>query len=282
MHLIFKFKGLEKKFRPMKKFYTLLTLTFITLLAAGQRSNIVLGYLYSTPQAAMKDGWNQAHGLQMAYLWDVGESRKFSLGPQLGFGSYANNTSEQHYSFQGAPPTITTASLHSALSNFGLTGRYHPLGQAQKRISPFAEVQSGYQNMRSSISFPDPTDMSDCPAHEQTNVVSNGTMYGSLGGGIQIAFGKAKGNARNHLELSARSVFGGQIEYANMNRLYNHPNLTSPTVRGQSANERPLLLNFVNIGTNELHEHTVAELYNHPLRMWQFNINWVIKLRNNN
>lgn len=99
---------------------------------------------------------------------------------------------------------------------------------------------------------------------------------------MQVAFGKNPARARIFLEFQAKTVFGGKTEYANMNCLYNHPNLTSPNVRGQTNTERPMLVNFVNVGTNELHEHTVAEIYNHPLRMWQFNINWVIKLRNNN
>jgi hypothetical protein len=264
----------------MKKLYAIVFFMAICSVATAQNS-LVMGYQFSIPQNQMKEGWNQAHGANMAYLVGVGKGQKFSVGGQLGFGQYGRDKNEQHYSFRGASATIVTASVWSQFTNFGVIGRYQPIGE--KRVTPFAEILAGYMLAQSRISIANPNVIGDddCVAHErdQWALSSDGTIYGALGAGLQIALGKPSQKMKHGIEIQARSVFGGQIEYANMNRLYNHPDLTNPAnSRGQSPNERPIIANFINVGTNEQHEHTVAELYKHPLQMWQFNINWVLKL----
>lgn len=255
----------------------------ITCYLANAQATLVIGYQYNTPQQQMKTGWGHAHGANFAYLFELGKEKKFHLGAQLGFGQFGTNSVEQQYSFRGGAPTITTATLWSQFTNFGAIGRYLPI--QGKRITPFAEFQTGYMLAQSRISVANPAIIDDdgCVTHETEDwsLQSDGTIYGAIGAGFQINFGKNVQKSRHSLEIQAKTVFGGEIEYANMKRLYNHPDLTNPNARAATPNERPLLASFLHVGTNEQHQHIVAELYTHPLRMWQLNINYAMRFGKN-
>jgi p-aminobenzoyl-glutamate transporter AbgT len=68
------------------------------------------------------------------------------------------------------------------------------------------------------------------------------------------------------------------MEYANMNRLYNHAEVTGNPMPDPEMGETPLMVTFINASTSQQHMHTVAELYNHPLRMVQIQLQYVVRM----
>jgi hypothetical protein len=149
-----------------------------------------------------------------------------------------------------------------------------------KKFSPFAEIQGGYLGMFSDLYIEDPRDPLGCRPLESNTLVSSGSLFFALGGGIQLYLGQGKkdGKQKHLLELSARTLWGGEMEYANMNRLYNHAEVTGNPMPDPEMGETPLMVTFINASTSQQHMHTVAELYNHPLRMVQIQLQYVVRM----
>lgn len=254
--------------------YCLLASTFLF----AQKHEFGIGYQLSLPRQMMEKGWNNGHGLNMDYFFHPKTIKGFSIGTHLGYGSYASQSQPQVYRFIDGTITHTTVDLSSSIASGSLSARFAPW--VSKKVSPFAEVQGGYMGMFSNLYIQDPADPLGCRALESTTLVNSGSLFYALGGGIQVYIGKSKDKPKNiHLlELSARTLWGGEMEYANMNRLYNHADVTSNPMTDPEMGETPLMVTFINASTSQQHMHTVAELYNHPLRMVQIQLQYVFRL----
>jgi hypothetical protein len=258
----------------MKKLYMFLFASVLVLSVSAQLNEFGIGYQLSLPQLKMKDGWSSGHGIQLSYFRHFKEADWLSVGTNIGIGSYAMKNQPQQYRFSDGTITNTTATLSSSLGSAALAVRLSPL--AGKKAMPFIEIQGGNFWMHSTLFIADPTDPLGCRALENKTLVKSGTMFASAGAGLQLLLGKGKKNDLHFLEISARSLFGNNLEYANMNRLYHdHTSVTNPTP--EAPNEKPLVVRFINVTTNVQHEHTVAELYNHPLRVLQFNVQYAYR-----
>lgn len=262
----------------MKKNYFLLFTLLASLHVFAQKHEFGIGYQLSLPRQMMEKGWNNGHGLNLDYFFHPKTVKGLSLGTQLGYGLYASQSQPQQYKFSDGTITNTTVDLSSSIASASLSARFAPW--VSKKISPFAEIQGGYLGMFSDLYIEDPTDPLGCRALESNTLVSSGTLFYALGGGIQVFIGKSKDNPKNiHLlELSARTLWGGEMEYANMNRLYNHADVTGNPMPDPETGEKPLMVTFINASTSQQHMHTVAELYNHPLHMLQIQLQYVFRL----
>lgn len=257
----------------MKKLYFLLFLQALAFAVFAQANEFGLGYQLSLPQSEMKNGWNAGHGIQLSYFRHFEKAKWLSVGGNFGIGGYAMETQPQEYMFRDGTITNTDVILSSSLGSAALSTRMTAF--TSKTVMPFVELQSGYFWMYSSLYIEDPSDPFGCKALESKTLVNSGTFFGSVGGGVQILLGKANYRGRHLLEMGARSVFGNNLEYANMNRIYNDHEVTSEPLPAKG--EKPLMVTFINVSTNEQHEHSVAELYNHPLRALQFNVQYAYR-----
>ncbi len=258
----------------MKKLYLLSFFAIAFFGTQAQLNEFGVGYQLSLPQLTMKEGWNAGHGIQLSYFRHFKEADWLSAGTNIGIGSYAMKNQPQQYRFSDGSITNTTAALSSSIASAALAVRLSSFDD--KKIRPFVELQGGHFWMYSTLFIEDPTDPLGCRALENRTLVKSGTMFASAGAGFQFLFGKGSKKDLHFLEISARSLFGNNLEYANMKRLYhNHTLATNPTTA--SPGERPLVLTFINVTTNAQHEHTVAELYNHPLRVLQFNVQYAYR-----
>ncbi len=259
----------------MRKFYFFLPFCLLAAATFGQRNEWQTGYQLSLPTAEMRNGWNTGHGLHGSYYRHITKAKGLSIGADVGFGNYATKMQPQQYRFPDGSITNTTARLNSSLGNIGLGVRYQPV--ALGIIYPFAELQAGYFWMNSSIYIEDPSDPLGCRALENRNLVNSGTAYWAPGAGFQIQLNKKQASRRTALEFRARYLRGGEMEYANMKRLYHNQDQTGNQTANRGNGEAPLRVTFVNVTTNEQHQHTVAELYNHPLRALQFNVTYSVR-----
>jgi hypothetical protein len=262
----------------MKKLYLSTFILMASRFVFAQKHEFGIGYQLSLPRQMMEKGWNNGHGLNMDYFFHPKTVKGFSIGTHLGYGSYASQSQPQEYRFIDGTITYTNVNLSSSIASGSLSARYAPL--ISKKFSPFAEIQGGYLGMFSDLYIEDPRDPLGCRPLESNTLVSSGSLFFALGGGIQLYLGQGKkdGKQKHLLELSARTLWGGEMEYANMNRLYNHAEVTGNPMPDPEMGETPLMVTFINASTSQQHMHTVAELYNHPLRMVQIQLQYVVRM----
>ncbi len=258
----------------MKKLYLSAIVLMVSTIGFAQQHEFGIGYQLSLPRQMMEKGWNSGHGLNMDYFFHFKKVKGFSLGTHLGYGSYASQSQPQEYKFSDGTITQTTVDLSSSIASGSLSARYAPF--IHKKVSPFAEIQGGYMDMFSDLYIEDPKDPLGCRALESNTLINSGSLFYAVGGGLQVYIGKSEKN-KHLLELSARTLWGGEMEYANMNRLYNHADVTGNPMPEAEMGEKPLMVTFINASTSQQHMHRVAELYTHPLRMLQIQLQYVIR-----
>lgn len=264
-------------------------LSTVCLLTAGllwaQPNALHIGYQGSLPQGMMKNGWNSGHGLHMGYSRAVKGLPELSFGGTMGYGLYASKRQPQQYVFRDGSITNTHVNLSSSLYSFAGTTRYTFL--PRQPITPFVEVQAGIFGMVSSFYIEDPTDPMGCRALEASSVVDDATFFGSVGTGFTFNLSKPDAASRHQLQVGVWSARGGTLEYANMSRVVHRdhnnglPNVGNGTA-GLRGNPQPLMATFVNVTNNELHRHSIAEVYNHKLRLLQVQVSytwWFHRLR---
>ena len=259
----------------MKKLYFLIPALFCSGLVLAQLNEFAAGFQFSMPQGAMKNGWSTGYGLNMGYYRHLANVKGLSIGADFGYGTYAMDTQPQEYRFRDGTITNTEVNLSSSLGYAAMATRYEPL--LSKMFSPFVELQGGYFGMNSNLYIEDPTDPFGCRALENRTLVKSGTAFWSPGAGLKIQLSKCKLGDIHSIEIRARYIMGGELEYANMNRIYHHQDQNSNGQEEMAKGEKPLVVTFINVTTNELHEHSVAELYKHPLRALQFNLSYNLR-----
>ena len=263
----------------MKKFI----LIFLLLNGHGflfaQKHEFGFGYQLTLPMEMMQNGFNTGHGINLHYFKFIRSVKGLSLGAQLSYGLYASKEKPQHYVFSDGSSTHTTASLSSSMAFLGISARYAPF--IRNKISPFVELNGGFMGMYSSLYIADPTDPLGCRALENATLVDSEKPYIGLGTGLQVYLGKGRKEKDQHLlELSARVIRGGNIEYANMNRTYdNQNNNPGAPLPSPEAGQTPLMITFINVSSSQQHMHSVAELYDHPLRMAQFQLQYIFRIK---
>lgn len=249
----------------------------ITISAAAQSNALHFGYQGTVPQGLMKHGWTSGHGIHFGYSRALKSVPELSFGGTMSYGLYASKRQPQQYVFSDGSTTFTHVNLSSSIATFAGTTRYTFF--PDRKVTPFAELQAGYFGMFSDLYIEDPTDPLGCRALEASNVVSGGTLYGSVGTGFTFNLGRPGTGQRHQLQVGVWSGRGGNIEYANMSKLV-HRDHAFPTAAGTNelnvrGNPRPLMATFVNVtNNNTLHQHSIAEVYNHKLRMLQVQVSY--------
>ena len=252
----------------MNKILSSLIFCGFTLAASAQDADLGVGYNLQLAQGQMKNGFTSSHGLTLDVLLPIKKMPMLSVGADLGYGIYGMRSQTQEYRF-GNTTTITDVNLTSQIFSAGGKLRINPLYKS--KVQPYAAVQFGGLNMYSSLYVEDPNDPDGCKALEQRKLVKDWTWYTGLGGGVRFQV-KQKHCGKSFVDIGVNYMMGGNVEYANMNRIHNH---TAPAT-GPTPDSKPLMVKFINVTTNETHEHEIAEVYTHPLRMLQAQVKYVI------
>jgi hypothetical protein len=192
-------------------------------------------------------------------------------GLELNYGMYASTIQTQEYIFRDGTTTITDVQFSSSIASIG--GKVLLESPKPKTVKPYGSMQFGGLSMFSDLFIEDPRDPLGCRALEARTLVNDITWYTALGGGVKFDMSARKRPGRNYLDLGFNYVAGGQMQYANMSRIHQH----SPTDPAKD-DVMPLNVRFINISTNEIHEHQVAQLYTHALRSLQLQVKWTIAM----
>ncbi len=262
----------------MKPFYTLFPALIISLFASAQ---FEAGGFYSLslPKQEMAENIQPLHSLSCSFLYYMpGSANRVAVGIEAGFGNYASVSKDQDLRFPDSSGITTTVNYRSNVVRVNLQTRVTLFSEA--KVNPYVNLKAGLASFFSDVTVEEPDDPDDCRPLNRKNIISDNTFYASYGGGVLVdlsLFSKKQEARRTFLDIAVNRVAGSSLDYINTKNIKDHvhsdPN--NPPAPGKSE---PLNVRFVNVNTQAVHEHQVAEIYNSPLRMLDFRIGFVFTL----
>ena len=257
----------------MKSIFTLLIISLFSFCASGQRLKLTGGYNLSIPQGHMNDNINPAHSLQAGFLYKLnGPLKRLLVGFDAGIGIYAMKRIDQTFTFDNSFTSVVPVNYNSNILNANLNLRYN-LADDEKLFIPYLTLKGGVYNFFSTVYVEDPQD-GGCHALERDNIIKDATLAWTGGAGVQIntsVFAKRKFRRNVMIDISANSVRGGRLDYINTKNLIDAQTISDP-------GSKPLQVQFVNASTQNIHEHTVAQVYNSPLRLLEIRVGIVVNI----
>jgi len=255
------------------KFISTLLLGLVFFSANSQPWKITGAYSFAVPQEQMASNIQPAHSLQAGLMYQLPKMKQLSLGFELGVGSYASKRIDQTFQFDNNTASVVPVNYSSNTFNVNLQGKLNLL-KDKNFILPYISLKGGLYNFFSTIYIDDPNDASGCHALEQKTLINDKTFYWSAGAGVQLDpahFAKNKSKGIVLIDLGANLINGGTLDYINTKHLAD----------AQTANDpegKPLQVKFINVSSQQIHEHTVAQVYTSPLRMVEFRAGVVVML----
>jgi hypothetical protein len=226
----------------------------------------------------MADHIKPTHSLNISLLYQVpGLCDRVLIGTELGIGSYAHVTKEQELIMSDSTSVMTDVIYSSNVFNAALFVRGN-LVKKGKAI-PYLNAKAGFANFFSNVYVEDPADETGCKALERKSIINDNTFYWAYGGGLLLdlnLFAKKVELGKYQIDIAVNKIMGGSLDYINTKHIQSHDH----TDGNQPLPEKgePLNVRFININTQTIHEHQVAELYNSPLRMIDIKIGMLFKL----
>ncbi len=163
----------------------------------------------------------------------------------------------------------------AAYSNLNL--RYEILRQG--KIIPYVQLSGGVNSLGTKVRInihEDQMGGDDCVPLENEVTFRKRSMTWGYGGGLLINLSNKRcGNIDNgtQLNISVNRIHGNRIDYVNVKELQ------QPVTPQENNDEsKTLTMQFVNLNTNNIHNHTVARLYNSPLQQLQIKVGLLFKL----
>jgi len=257
----------------MKSTFTLLFITVFISTTSAQDWKLIGGYNLAIPQGHMNDNINPAHSMQAGALYKLkGPLKRLSVGFDAGIGIYAMKRIDQTFTFDNNFTSIVPVNYNSNILNANINARYNLAGD-EKLFIPYITIKGGVYNFFSTIYVEDPQD-GGCHALQRDNIIKDATLAWTGGAGLQIntsVFSKRKFRRNVMIDISVNSVRGGRIDYINTTDLVDAQTLNNP-------GSKPLQVRFVNASTQNIHEHTVAQVHNSPLRMIEIRLGIVVNI----
>ena len=261
----------------MKKFL-LLFLTVSSIHFTYAQWDLGFGYSNQTALGEMATNINAAQGLyfQTGYRLPI-LGRHFVTSLETGTGRYGKKKVMQTFQSEAVPqPTQMPVNYINFANYTHLSVRYEILQRGS--IIPYVQLMGGIQTLGTKVRInlhEDQFGGDDCVPLEDQVTFRKSTMIWSYGGGLLINLSRNHCGAINNgtqLNISVNRVQGNRIDYVNVKQLEQVSNQ-------QPADEsKPLTMQFVNLNTNHIHEHTVARVYNSPLQQLQIQIGLLFKL----
>lgn len=262
----------------MKPLY-LLILFAITSISASAQMEVGFNYSLSLSQHEMKKNINPVHSLNAVFSSRLKKLKQLSWGVEVGFGQYAFFSKNQDIRFPDGSGINTEVSYSSNVASVGVLTRYNFFKEA--KVSPYVAGKLGYANFFSEVYVADPEDIDDCKPLDKKTPIADHSFFASYGAGVQIDLSADKRKKKALLDISINQVHGTKLDYINVkdikDHVHNDPNNPTPP----SDKSTPLSIRFVNVATQTIHEHQLAEVYNSPLRMMDIKVGVVWRINTN-
>jgi hypothetical protein len=253
----------------MKRALLLLTALFSFQLLFAQ-IEITGGYSMGIPRGKMNDNINLTHTGTLQGIYRMPFNKQLWAGVQLGLGGYAYKTERQTYRFRDGSTTVTDVNFSSNVFNgHGVIG--FDLTKSSSAVVPYITAKGGISNFYTRIFIEDPHDVDGCRPIENRNMFKDATFSYGAGLGARLD-GKKFFKSRSDnwaIDVSVNYLTGGTLDYLNVRHLQS----TAPVSDGKE-----FTVKFVNVTTNEIHEHKVAQVYTSKLQQVDVRVGFSFKL----
>jgi hypothetical protein len=256
----------------MKKIVHFFFFAAITISCSAQFETN-LSYSMAIPFGEMGDNIDLTHSAVADIRYHFKKSTNWLwVGTEYGIGVYAVKNQKQLYQYSNGTTTEATVNFTSNVFNaHAIVGADLMPG---KPITPYFVVKGGLSNFFTSVYIADPNDPDGCKPLENRNVFKDLTWSAAAGAGVKIAMKKIfkKSNSdRWWLDFSANYLTGGPVSYLNVKHLQSVDNNTTPDAKGYNVS-------FVNLQTNDVHEHQVAEIFSSKVNQLDIKLGLLIRL----
>jgi hypothetical protein len=219
---------------------------------------------------------NAVHQFKIAGLYRLpGAFKNLQVGMEYGLGNYANLKMPTTFSFGNGNPTTTNVIYSSNTLQANTIIKLELLQNFF--IRPYFTAKAGIQTWYSNINIEDPADLDGCHPLEKKTILKDNSSTLGYGGGVMVdlsSFTKIARKGKHFLDFELISTKGGSLNYMNTRNLKDHHIATGNSGDGG----KPLNMKFINITSNLIHEHQVAEVFTTPLRLLEFKISYTVKI----
>jgi len=261
----------------MKAFYFFTAFTVTGLCATAQIKG-GFSYSLSLPQHEMQQNIRPVHSMNIIFMSHFKGLTKLSWGIEAGFGQYASFTKDQEVRFPDGTGITTQVSYSSNTINAGVVTRYNLFKET--KLNPYVTGKLGYASFFSKVFVADPEHDDDCKPLEKKTPIADHSFFASYGAGLQIDISSKKKPKNAWLDISINQVHGSKLDYINIRdikeNIQNDPNNPVP-ITDKSV---PLSIKFVNVSTQTIHEHQMAQVYHSSLRLFEMKIGVIWRFDN--
>ena len=253
----------------MKRILLLTPVLLFSQIAFSQ-FEITAGYSMAIPRGKMNEYINLAHSLTVQGNYRMPFAKQLWAGAQLGYGVYATKAERQTYSFSNGSVTETNVNFSSNIFNGHAVIGYDFIKTG--KIVPYITAKAGISNFFTRVYIEDPHDPDGCRPLENKNLFGDVTFSGGAGIGARLDGEKMFKSRRNNwaIDISVNYLTGGTLDYLNVRHLHNDVPTTDV--------KKEFLVKFVNVSTNEIHEHRVAEVYTSKLKQLDIRVGFTFLL----
>jgi hypothetical protein len=252
----------------MKHVYTTIFSSLLLLPAMAQFS-MGGGYQLSLPLGAMRSNINPTHSVMFTGLFQPrGASQQLQVGIEGGIGTYAQKNMEQTFTFTNGSQTVTNVNYSSNMWQVAGVLRYDLLRRSS--VTPYLSTKLGYNQLYANIRVDDPHDQDGCHPLDRRSLLKDGTFTAAGGLGLKLdmaAFSRSWDRGLGWFDIGVHYTVGGNVSYINTRKLS-----TATTTTTDGA--KPLNMQFINVNTQNIHQHQVAEVFTSPLRMLQVHVSF--------
>lgn len=244
-------------------------LLLLTLFATVAKAQFEMGihYFVSAPLGVIGQNIQPVNNFEITgYSRIKAADRRLFAGAEISFGEYAHKSQETTFISEDGSATTTTVDFSSSVRNYHAIAGYH--FTKCTAIVPYVIIKAGISNFNTSIFIEDPDDHHSCHPLEARNLFCDVAFSGGLGAGVKIDASKVFknwGRGRSWFDLSANYLYGSQIDYVNIKYL-------APGQEGPNRQTKELNVQFIDITTQYIHEHQVAQVYTSSINFLDFKV----------
>jgi hypothetical protein len=258
----------------------------LTYTASAQHVDIGVNYNADIPFKQTMPMMSMNHGAGLFLGYKAKDVTPFSFVTDLSIGSFASQQRKEQYAFSDGTVTETYVNYSSNLHKF-LFGLNFDLGKRDQLLSGYLTAQAGYALMNARIYIEDPNDPGGCKALVNKTTFNYGGGIYAAGGGVRVNIAKLRNknsNFSHYIDIGVKYMGGGNFNYVNIKHMQEETHAmapagtgtTSPTPGRGNSTTQDLNVQFVNVTTNDIHEHKVAEIYTSKFQMLNLKIGYVI------
>lgn len=243
-------------------------------LAQAQHGQLGFYFATDTPEREIMQKMSTSFSFGVSGAYSPFRTARVFAEFKASWGIYSSETLEQTYTFGNGFATNTNVHYNSYVSKY-LLGTKVMLNRDYRIVRAYATPQFGLANMRTRIVIDDPLDEDGCEVLDRsTRHRSTGFVYGGEVGvelPLERIFRKDESESKHKLVLSFSVLTGIKpFEYVNVKYMEDHVHSEMVTHESNDINAT-----FINLTTNDIHEHKVAELYTTRFLTYGINVGYI-------